>query len=91
VAISGGVQDTDSSTNMTTNANPLPVVASFPGRMDYSTFTPKPGRLDGWIVQFGNSSISGTQDNNLAVWALCVPASDDGGKVPVVVNSTTTG
>lgn len=90
VAISGGVQDTDSSTNMTTNANPLPLAASFPGRMDYSTFTPKPGRLDGWIVQFGNSSIAGTQDNNLAVWALCVPASDDGGQVPVHVNSTTT-
>jgi hypothetical protein len=90
-AISGGVQDTDSSTNMTTNANPLPIVASFPGRMDYNTFTPKPGRLDGWIVQFGNSSIQGTQDNNLVVWALCVPVADDGGNIPVVTNSTTTG
>ncbi len=86
VAISGGVQDTDSGTNMTTNTSQLAVAASFPGRMDYSTFTPKPGRLDGWIVQFGHT---GTQDNNLAVWALCVPVSDDGGSVPVVVNSTT--
>jgi hypothetical protein len=90
-AISGGVQDTDSGTNMTTNANPLPVVASFPGRMDYNTFTPEAGRLDGWIIQFGNSSIQGTQDNNLVVWALCVPVADNGGSFPVVTNSTTTG
>lgn len=90
-AISGGVQATDAATNMTTNANPLPVVASFPGRMDWSTFTPKPGRLDGWIVQFGNSSIQGTQDNNLVVWALCVPVANNGGSIPVVTNSTTTG
>ena len=90
VAIAGGVQDTDSNTNMTTNANPLPIVASFPGRMNYTNYTPLSGRLDGWIIQFGNSSIQSTQDNNLAVWALCVPKSDDGGSVPVHVNSTTT-
>lgn len=88
VAISGGVQDTDSSSDMTTNDNQVEVAASFPGRMDFSTNTPKPGRLDGWIVQFGHS---GGQDNNLAVWALCVPVADDGGNVPVVTNSTTTG
>lgn len=90
VAISGGVQDTDSNTNMTTNAWPLDIAASFPGRMNYSNFTPLAGRLDGWIVQFANNTHQGTQDNNLAVWALCVPTSDDGGKVPVVTNSTTT-
>jgi hypothetical protein len=56
--------------------------------MDWNTFTPIPSRLDGWIVQFGHT---GTQDNNLAVWALCVPVADDGGNIPVVVNSTTTG
>jgi hypothetical protein len=90
-AIAGGVQNTDSNTNMTTNAWPVPVTASFPGRMDWNTFTPMAGRLDGWIVQFGNSTHQGAQDNNLAVWALCVPVSDDGGQIPVVTNSTTTG
>lgn len=83
VAISGGVQDTDSGTNMTTNDNQVAVAASFPGRMDFNTFTPKPFRTDGWIVQFGHV---GAQDNNLAVWALCVPVADFGGSVPVHVN-----
>lgn len=83
-AIAGGVQDTDNGTNMTTNTSPLPIVASFPGRMNWSTYTPLSGRLDGWIVQFGNT---GTQDNNIAVWALCVPVADDGGSIPVVTNS----
>ena len=79
VAISGGVQDTDSGTDMTTNDNQVAIAASFPGRMDFSTFTPKPFRLDGWIVQFAHV---GQQDNNLAVWALCVPVSDFGGRHP---------
>jgi hypothetical protein len=54
VAISGGVQDTDAGTNMTTNDNQVAAAASFPGRMDWNTFTPKPFRLDGWIVQFAH-------------------------------------
>jgi hypothetical protein len=83
VAISGGVQDTDSSTDMTTNDNQVAVAASFPGRMDWNTFKPKPFRTDGWIVQFAHV---GAQDNNLAVWALCVPVSDFGGSIPVHVN-----
>jgi hypothetical protein len=83
VAISGGVQDTDSGTDMTTNDNQVAVAASFPGRMDFNTFTPKPFRLDGWIVQFAHV---GAQDNNLAVWALCVPVSDFGGNIPVHTN-----
>ena len=83
VAISGGVQDTDSGTNMTTNDSQVAVAASFPGRMDFDTFTPKPFRLDGWIVQFAHV---GAQDNNLAVWALCVPVADFGGTIPVHVN-----
>jgi hypothetical protein len=83
VAISGGVQDTDSSTDMTTNDSQVAVAASFPGRMDWNTDTPKPDRLDGWIVQFAHV---GSQDNNLVVWALCVPASDFGGSVPVHSN-----
>lgn len=83
VAISGGVQDTDSGTDMTANDNQLAIAASFPGRMDFNTFTPKPFRTDGWIIQFAHV---GQQDNNLAVWALCVPVSDFGGSVPVHVN-----
>ena len=84
VAISGGVQDTDSGTNMTTNDDQVAIAASFPGRMDFNTFTPKPFRTDGWIVQFAHV---GAQDDNLAVWALCVPVADFGGSIPVHVNS----
>jgi hypothetical protein len=83
VAISGGVQDTDSATNMTTNDSQVAVAASFPGRMDWNTNTPKAFRTDGWIVQFAHV---GAQDNNLEVWALCVPVSDFGGSIPVHVN-----
>ena len=61
VAISGGVQDADNSTDMTVNTGQLPVAASFPGRMNFTTFTPKPGRLDGWIIQFGHISSIGYQ------------------------------
>jgi hypothetical protein len=84
VAITGGVQDTDSATDMTANDNQVAVAASFPGRMNWNTNTPKQYRLDGWIVQFAHV---GSQDNNLAVWALCVPVSDFGGSIPVHVNS----
>lgn len=83
VAISGGVQDTDSGTDMTANDSQVAVAASFPGRMDWNTFKPKPFRTDGWIVQFAHV---GAQDDNLAVWALCVPVSDFGGSIPVHVN-----
>jgi len=84
VAVSGGVQDTDPGTDMTANDAQVAVAASFPGRMDWNTFKPKPFRTDGWIVQFAHV---GQQDDNLAVWALCVPVSDFGGSVPVHVNS----
>jgi hypothetical protein len=87
VAISGGVQDTDSGTDMTANSSQTSVAASFPGRMNWNTFTPKAYRTDGWIVQFSHAGAQGTQDNNLAVWALCVPVSDFGGSIPVHVNS----
>ena len=36
--------------------------------MDWDTGTPKPDRLDGWIV-LGN----GKYTDNLKVWALCIP------------------
>ena len=61
-AIAGGVEAGH------TGTNGFSVAASFPGRMDWSTGTPKSGRLDGWIV-LGN----GQYTDNLKVWALCVP------------------
>ena len=45
--------------------------------MDWDTNTPKPGRLDGWIVQF--ASQNGSAPEKVKVWALCVP----GLQVPV--------
>lgn len=74
VAISGGVQVMDFSKN-------TPVSSSFPGRMDWSTNTPKAGRLDGWIVQFGgNAGATSDKDpQSEKIWALCVP----GANIPV--------
>lgn len=69
-AISGGVS-TDAYTKT------VPVGQSLPGRMDWNTNTPKPGRLDGWIVQF--ASQNGSAPEKVKVWALCVP----GMQVPV--------
>ena len=76
VAISGGIQvlglDDDANTRNT------PVSSSFPGRMDWSKNAPKPGRLDGWIVQFGGNA-GATPDKapqKVTVWALCVPQAD---------------
>jgi hypothetical protein len=63
-AISGGVS-TDN------YLKTVPVGQSFPGRMDWSTNTPKPGRLDGWIVQFATQN--GSAPEKVKVWALCVP------------------
>jgi hypothetical protein len=82
VAISGGVQNADNSTDMYSQNNQLPVSASFPGRMDWSTNTPKPNRLDGWVIQFAGAA--GQQDKSLSVWALCVPKGNVGS---VVTNS----
>lgn len=63
-AIGGGVSTDDP-------AKTVPVGQSFPGRMDWSTNTPKPARLDGWIVQF--ASQNGSAPERVKVWALCVP------------------
>ena len=72
-AIAGGVQTLGLDDSPLDNNTP--VSSSFPGRMDYSTNTPKPDRLDGWIIQFG-----GATDNpdplRVKVWALCVPNTD---------------
>jgi Collagen triple helix repeat (20 copies) len=63
-AISGGVSTDD-------YTKTVPVGQSFPGRMDWSTNTPKSGRLDGWIVQFATQN--GSAPERVKVWALCVP------------------
>ena len=83
IAISGGAQDTDNTTNMGALSSSLPIAASFPGRMDWNTNTPLPNRLDGWIVQLGQGN---SQNNAMRVWALCVPASNTGGNFSVVTN-----
>jgi hypothetical protein len=63
-AISGGVSTDD-------YVKTVPVGQSFPGRMNWDTNTPKPDRLDGWIVQF--ASQNGSVPEKVKVWALCVP------------------
>lgn len=67
-AISGGVQVIDPSKN-------TPVSSSFPGRMDWTTNTPKANRLDGWIVQFGGNAgaVADKAPLKVKIWALCVP------------------
>jgi len=67
-AIAGGVQGSTVADQAT---NGFAVTSSFPGRMDWDTNTPKPNRLDGWIV-LGN----GKHTDTLKVWALCVPTTD---------------
>jgi hypothetical protein len=63
------------------NSRNTPVSSSFPGRMDWSTNTPKQDRLDGWIVQFGGNAgaTSDKAPEKVKVWALCVP----GANIPV--------
>jgi hypothetical protein len=67
-AISGGAQVLG--LDATANSRNTPVSSSFPGRMDWSTNTPLPNRLDGWIVQFAGGAIA---PEKVKVWALCVP------------------
>jgi hypothetical protein len=85
-AISGGVQvlgigGTQGEIDAANSRN-TPVSSSFPGRMDWSTNSPKANRLDGWIVQFGGNA-GATSDKDplkVKVWALCVPDTS----IPVV-------
>lgn len=73
-AISGGVSVDDYQSN-------VPVGQSFPGREDWDGAddvsgnaddnTPRPGRLDGWIVQFASQNSSAPK--KVKVYALCVP------------------
>jgi hypothetical protein len=84
VAMSGGVQVLGLDAGA--NGRNTPVSSSFPGRMDWDTNTPKVGRLDGWIVQFGGNAgpVSDKDPQKAKVWALCVPGLD----VPVVPTYT---
>jgi hypothetical protein len=60
------------------------ITSSFPGRMDWDTNLPKPDRLDGWVVYFGDGAAPNADEGNvLEVWALCVPTT----KIPVQVNT----
>jgi hypothetical protein len=71
-AISGGVQTLVDTASAARNT---PVSSSFPGRMNWDTNTPRPDRLDGWIVQFGGNA-GATSDKDplkVKIWALCVP------------------
>jgi hypothetical protein len=64
--------------------NTEPIVASFPGRMDWSKNLPYPNRLDGWVVYFGNGAApSAANGGTLKIWALCVPNTS----IPVQTNN----
>lgn len=83
-AISGGVQILG--LDATANSRNTPVSSSFPGRMDWTTNTPKADRLDGWIVQFGGNAgtVSDKDPLKVKIWALCTP----GLNIPVVETFT---
>ena len=74
-AVSGGVQVLG--LDAAANSRNTPVSSSFPGRMDWTTNTPRANRLDGWIIQFGgNAQTAGAGDKapeKVKVWALCMP------------------
>ena len=73
VAIGGGVQFLNVGRNAGTIDNAYVgethITDSFPGRMDWSTNTPKAGRLDGWIVRLNT-----TPSVDMRVWVTCVHA-----------------
>ncbi|HET7352356.1 MAG TPA: hypothetical protein VFJ28_15595 [Marmoricola sp.] len=75
-AIAGGAQVLG--LDASANTRNTPVSSSFPGRMDWSTNSPKANRLDGWIVQFGGNAgeTSDKSPEKVKVWALCLPGTD---------------
>ena len=75
-AIAGGVQVLGLDAGA--NSRNTPVSSSFPGRMNWDTNSPRPNRLDGWIVQFGGNAgaTSDKAPEKVIVWALCVPRTD---------------
>jgi hypothetical protein len=75
VAVAGGVQVLDADGNHDyADDNAVPVADSFPGRMDWTTNSPKPDRLDGWVVRWGDDAKSMAKVN---VWAVCMKRGDD--------------
>ena len=73
VAIGGGVQFLDVGRSVGTLQNAYVgethITDSFPGRMNWDTNTPKPNRLDGWIVRLNT-----TPSVDMRVWVTCVDA-----------------
>jgi hypothetical protein len=71
VAIGGGVQFLNVGRNALQNdyVGETHITDSFPGRMDWSTNTPKANRLDGWIVRLNT-----TPSVDMRVWVTCVDA-----------------
>jgi hypothetical protein len=47
------------------------VAASFPGRMDWSTNTPRPGVFSGWIVRFNGA---GSAELDVTLYVICINA-----------------
>ena len=73
VALSGGYRFTsagDNGFNSAAIADGSGVVASFPGRMDWSTNTVKPNDNSGWIVQV-NDSVNAA---DMTLYVVCVNA-----------------
>jgi hypothetical protein len=86
VAVDGGVEvgtgtGFPTTSDLASTSQSLPIAASFPGVMDWTTNSPDAGRLDGWIVQ--TEVGYDANDTSATVWALCVPVADAGG-VPQV-------
>ncbi len=87
VAISGGVEvgtgtGFPTTSDLASTSQSIPVAASFPGVMDWTTNSPAAGRLDGWIIQ--TEVGYDANDTAATVWALCVPVADSGASsIPV--------
>ncbi len=73
VAISGGyfVRNAQSDELGTHAGDGVGVAASFPGRMDWNTNTPKANRNDGWIIQFSGGA---APTFDVTLYVVCVNA-----------------
>jgi hypothetical protein len=73
VAIGGGYRFTsehDNGFNSQALSNGSGVIASFPGRMDWTTNTVKPNNNSGWIVQVNNN----VNPADMTLYVICVNA-----------------
>ena len=70
VAIAGGYRFTENGFNSPAVSDGSGVVASFPGRMDWSTNTVKPNDNSGWIVQVNNK----VNAADMTLYVMCVNA-----------------